>query len=53
MIIVQGLKGVFLLTAGYGGSALMTALNLGRNVGTGDGAQVKGSSDTTANGGVG
>ncbi len=52
-IVVQGLNDGRLLTCGYGGTTLLTALDLGRSVGSGDGAKAKGSTEATAKGGAG
>ena len=52
-VVLQGLNGGLMLTCGYGGTTLLTALDLGRSVGSGDGAKAKGSTDTTAKSGAG
>jgi hypothetical protein len=53
VIMVLGLGSGLVMTCGYGGAAVMTTLDLGRNVGTGDGAKLKGSTETISKGGVG
>ncbi len=53
VIIVMGLISRFVMTCGYGGATGMTTLDLGRTVGTGDGAKLKGSTETTSGGGIG
>ena len=53
VIIVLGFGSGFVLTCGYGGTSGMTTLDLGRNVGTGDGAKLKGSTDAGRGGGIG